>query len=89
MLRRFVQRENSPNVHSSGNVGGSLLTFGAKAVSTRKLGQNATAQQVIDFVDTRIAHHRRLKYVEFVDAMPKTQAGAIDRAKVKETRSRI
>jgi len=60
-----------------------------KAVCTCKPGQNATAQQVIDFVGARIARYKRPKYVEFVGAMPKTAAGAIDRAKVKEIYGRV
>ena len=48
----------------------------------------ATAQEIIDFVGGRIARYKRPKYVAFVDAMPKTAAGAIDRAKVKETHGR-
>jgi acyl-CoA synthetase (AMP-forming)/AMP-acid ligase II len=60
-----------------------------KAVCTFKAGQSATAQQVIDFVGGRIARYKRPKYVEFVDAMPKTAAGAIDRAKVKEVHGRV
>jgi len=55
-----------------------------KAVCTCKPGQNATAQQIIDFVGARIARYKRPKYVVFVGAMPKTAAGAIDRSKVKE-----
>ncbi len=60
-----------------------------KAVCTFKAGQTATAQQVIDFVGGRIARYKRPKYVEFVGAMPKTAAGAIDRAKVKEAHGRV
>ncbi len=60
-----------------------------KAVCTCKPGQTATAQQVIDFVGTRIARYKRPKYVEFVDAMPKTASGTIDRAKVKEAHSHV
>ena len=48
-------------------------------------GQSATAQEIIEFVGGRIARYKRPKFVAFVDAMPKTAAGAIDRAKVKET----
>jgi acyl-CoA synthetase (AMP-forming)/AMP-acid ligase II len=43
---------------------------------------------LIDFVGDRIARYKRPKHVEFVHAMPKTSAGAIDRAKVKETHGR-
>lgn len=60
-----------------------------KAVCTYKAGHTATAQQIIDFVGARIARYKRPKYVEFVGAMPKTAAGAIDRIKVKETHGRV
>jgi acyl-CoA synthetase (AMP-forming)/AMP-acid ligase II len=60
-----------------------------KAVCTCKAGQTATAQQIVDFVGGRIARYKRPKHVEFIDAMPKTAAGAIDRAKVKETHGRV
>jgi long-chain acyl-CoA synthetase len=60
-----------------------------KAVCTFKSGQTATAEQVIDFVGGRIARYKRPKYVEFVSAMPKTAAGAIDRIKVKEAHGRV
>ena len=50
--------------------------------------RRATAQEIIDFVGGRIARYKRPKFVAFVDAMPKTAAGAIDRAKVKETHGR-
>lgn len=59
-----------------------------KAVCSCKSGQTATAQEIIDFVGERIARYKRPKYVAFVDAMPKTAAGAIDRAKVKEAHGR-
>jgi acyl-CoA synthetase (AMP-forming)/AMP-acid ligase II len=60
-----------------------------KAVCACKPGQTATPQQIIDFVGGRIARYKRPKYVEFVDAMPRTAAGAVDRSKVKETHGRI
>ena len=55
-----------------------------KAVCIFKSGQSATAQEIIDFVGGRIARYKRPKFVVFVEALPKTAAGAIDRAKVKE-----
>ena len=55
-----------------------------KAVCTRKRGQNVTAEEVIAFVSARIARYKRPKYVAFVDALPKTAAGAVDRAGVKK-----
>jgi acyl-CoA synthetase (AMP-forming)/AMP-acid ligase II len=59
-----------------------------KAVCSFKSGQAATAQEIIDFVGGRIARYKRPKFVAFVDALPKTAAGAVDRAKVKETHGR-
>jgi acyl-CoA synthetase (AMP-forming)/AMP-acid ligase II len=60
-----------------------------KAVCMLKPGQAATAQQIIDFVAARIARYKRPKHVAFVDAMPKTTAGTVDRAKVKETHGTV
>jgi acyl-CoA synthetase (AMP-forming)/AMP-acid ligase II len=59
-----------------------------KAVCSCRSGQTATAQEIIDFVGGRIARYKRPKFVAFVEAMPKTAAGAIDRAKVKEAHGR-
>jgi acyl-CoA synthetase (AMP-forming)/AMP-acid ligase II len=55
-----------------------------KAVCVLRPGQSATAPEIIDFVAGRIARFKRPKHVVFVDALPKTPAGAIDRNKVKE-----
>jgi len=55
-----------------------------KAVCKCKSGNTVTAQDLIDFVGARIARYKRPKYVDFVAAMPKTAAGAIDRAAVKK-----
>ena len=55
-----------------------------KAVCTRKDGQHVSAEEVIDFVSARIARFKRPKYVAFVEAMPMTAAGAIDRVAVKK-----
>jgi acyl-CoA synthetase (AMP-forming)/AMP-acid ligase II len=59
-----------------------------KAVCRCKSGQTATAQEIIDFVGGRIARYKRPKFVVFVDAIPKTAAGAIDRAQVKAAHGR-
>jgi acyl-CoA synthetase (AMP-forming)/AMP-acid ligase II len=55
-----------------------------KAVCACKPGQTVTAQDLIDFVAARIARYKRPKHVVFVTTLPKTAAGTIDRAKVKE-----
>lgn len=59
-----------------------------KAVCVCKPGETATAQAVIDFVAERIARYKRPKHVVFVDSLPRTPGGAIDRAKVKDTHGR-
>jgi acyl-CoA synthetase (AMP-forming)/AMP-acid ligase II len=55
-----------------------------KAVCRCKSGQSATAQEIIDFVGGRIARYKRPKFVAFVDALPRTAAGGVDRGKVRE-----
>lgn len=55
-----------------------------KAVCACKAGQSVTAREIIDFVGERIARYKRPKHVAFVAALPKTAAGSVDRAKVKE-----
>ena len=59
-----------------------------KAVCMRRAGQTVTEQQIIDFVGGRIARYKRPRHVTFVDAMPRTPSGAIDRAKVREAHGR-
>jgi len=55
-----------------------------KAVCACKSGRTVSAQELTDFVGARIARYKRPKHVVFVHSLPKTPAGAIDRAKVKE-----
>lgn len=55
-----------------------------KAVCTCKAGRTATPQEIIDFVGARIARYKRPKHVVFVDALPLTAAGAVDRGAVKQ-----
>lgn len=56
---------------------------GIKAVCVLKPGARLSEQELIDFVAGRIARYKKPGYVEFVDALPKTADGSIDRAKVK------
>ncbi len=55
-----------------------------KAVCVCKPGHTVTAQEIIDFVATRISRYKRPKHVVLLPALPRTPAGSIDRAKVKE-----
>ncbi len=56
---------------------------GIKAVCVRKEGARVSGQELIEFVGGRIARYKKPGYVEFVDALPKTGDGSIDRARVK------
>jgi acyl-CoA synthetase (AMP-forming)/AMP-acid ligase II len=42
-----------------------------------KPGASVSADELIAFLETKIAHHKRLRLVEFVDALPKTAIGKI------------
>ena len=54
-----------------------------KAVCVRHRSANATAEDIIAFVGDRIARYKRPKHVVFVDRLPRTAGGDIDRAAVK------
>jgi long-chain acyl-CoA synthetase len=54
-----------------------------KAVCVCRPGQSASAQDIIEFVGARIARFKRPRHVVFVDALPRSAAGTIDRTKVK------
>jgi len=44
-----------------------------------------TAEQLMEFVHTRVAQHKRIRVVQFIDAIPKTASGKILR---KDLRAR-
>ena len=54
-----------------------------KAVVEVKPAGRYTAQQVTDFVGTKIARFKRPHVVVFTDALPRTAEGAVDRDAVK------
>ncbi len=56
---------------------------GIKAVCVTKEGRSVTEKELIDFVSQRIAPYKKPKIVQFVDGLPKTEGGEIDRTKVK------
>ncbi|HYM04871.1 MAG TPA: AMP-binding protein [Stellaceae bacterium] len=55
-----------------------------KAVCACRPGRSVAAQELVDFVGGRIARYKKPKHVVFVDALPKTAQGAIDRMAVKQ-----
>lgn len=54
-----------------------------KAVCVRRPGETLEAAELIGFVGDRIARFKRPKHVSFVEALPLTAAGTVDRARVK------
>jgi acyl-CoA synthetase (AMP-forming)/AMP-acid ligase II len=56
-----------------------------KAFVTRQPGADLTAGEVVDFVASRVAPHKKVRRVEFIDTIPKSAAGKILR---KELRAR-
>jgi len=56
-----------------------------KAVVEVKAAHRYTAQQVSDFVASRIARFKRPHAVAFTDTLPRTAEGAVDRDSVKAT----
>jgi acyl-CoA synthetase (AMP-forming)/AMP-acid ligase II len=54
-----------------------------KAVCVLRTSKNATANEIIDFVSGQIARYKRPKHVVFIDELPKTSKGELDRAAVK------
>ncbi len=56
---------------------------GIKAVCALHPGQSLTKQELIDFCKQRIASYKKPGYVEFLEELPKTKDGRIDREKIK------
>ncbi|MCP9629715.1 AMP-binding protein [Rhodopseudomonas palustris] len=54
-----------------------------KAVCVLKAGESIAAEQLAEFVASLIARYKKPKHIVFVAELPKTSAGAIDRAAVK------
>ncbi|MCG8619121.1 MAG: AMP-binding protein [Desulfobacterales bacterium] len=57
---------------------------GIKAVCTLAPGHDLTKEELIAHTGTLIAGYKKPRYVEFVDALPLAEDGAVDRVKVKE-----
>ena len=56
---------------------------GIKAVCVLKADKSLTAEELSEFVASRIARYKKPRYVQFVTELPKTAGGDIDRAQVK------
>ncbi len=57
---------------------------GIKAVCVLKPGKSLDAEELIQFVASRIARYKKPRYVEFVGELPRKPDGSVDRQKVKE-----
>ena len=55
-----------------------------KAVCVVKEEGMVTEEELIDFVSKKIASYKKPKHVQFVESLPKTAGGEVDRTKVKE-----
>ena len=55
-----------------------------KAVCSLKAGQTLVAEELIEYVASKIARYKKPQQVVFVDTLPKTAEGEIDRDQVKK-----
>jgi fatty-acyl-CoA synthase len=56
-----------------------------KAIVVLKSGQRATDQEIIQFCKDRIAHYKAPKSVDFMDVLPKTGSGKIQKRELRNT----
>jgi acyl-CoA synthetase (AMP-forming)/AMP-acid ligase II len=55
-----------------------------KAVCVLKPGESLDPKELSEFVGSKIARYKKPQYVDFVDSLPKTKDGEIDRDQVKK-----
>ncbi|MEW6615201.1 MAG: fatty acid--CoA ligase [Thermodesulfobacteriota bacterium] len=55
-----------------------------KAFVVLKEGENATEQEVIDFCKVNMASYKKPKFIEFLDALPRTAAGKVLKRELRE-----
>ncbi len=61
---------------------------GIKAVCVKTENSPLSEKDLIEYVGSRIARYKKPGYVTFVDTLPKTKDGDVDRIKVKEQHSK-
>ena len=79
--------ESLPQVYAVCVIGVPDETWGetVKAVIELKPGETLTDKEVIETVTARIAAFKKPRQIQFVEALPRTSEGQIDRAAVKST----
>ena len=79
--------ESLPQVYAVCVIGVPDETWGetVKAVIELKPGETLTDKEVIETVTARIADFKKPRQIQFVEALPRTSEGQIDRAAVKST----
>ncbi len=55
-----------------------------KGIVVLKPGQKATAEEIIQFCKEHIAHYKAPKTIDFLDALPKTGSGKIQKRELRE-----
>ncbi len=60
-----------------------------KAYVVLKLGQTVTADELKDFVKAHLAPYKYPRFIEFVDELPKTATGKIQRFRLREREKRV
>ena len=52
-------------------------------------GYTPTAEEIIGFANGKLAGYKRIHFIEFIDALPKTASGKILRRELKERERRL
>jgi len=55
-----------------------------KGIVVLKQGQTATEQEIIRFCKDRIAHYKAPKSIDFIEALPKTGSGKIQKKELRD-----
>jgi acyl-coenzyme A synthetase/AMP-(fatty) acid ligase len=48
-----------------------------------RAGSEASADEIMEFVGGQVAHYKRVRYLEFIEAVPKSASGKILRRELK------